>query len=73
MFCTVKRAALENKGLTRSVEHHEDRPLLSLQQLPEVLQRKDRGNMINKPYHLLMKDMYSKGWGRVRSDNVPRL
>lgn len=44
------------KGLTWSVEHHEDRPLLSLQQLPEVLEESGRerereGKMITKLYY----------------------
>ena len=44
------------KGLTGSIEHQEDRPLLFLQQLPEVLKKNEkegRGEkMIKKLYYV---------------------
>lgn len=43
------------KGLTGSIKHHEDRPLLFLQQLPEVLKKSEREGgkkMIKRFYYL---------------------
>lgn len=40
-YCVLLNTVIM-KGLTGSIEHHEDRPLLFLQQLPEVLKKSER-------------------------------